>query len=470
MEHPTSQKLLGDMTTVHLVGIGGIGVSALARFFSARGAAVSGSDGSHFRGEEALKEMGIRITIGHDGALVSGDVECLIYSPAISEDNPERAEAHRRGIPEFSYPEALGALMKDHYGIAVSGTNGKTTTTALLGLILEEAGKDPTVVVGGIVPEWQGNFRFGQSDIFLAEGCEYRRHMLKLSPQMIVLTNIEEDHLDYYKDIEDIKSAFIEYIQKLPKEGVLVYNADDLNVIDLCVCNTPALKVSFSLFEGTDVYPKDLLMGDGVQSFTLVWRKKDLGTLSSKLPGTFNVANILAASAAALSLGVSFGSIARAVEKWSGVERRFERVGEYRGALVISDYAHHPTSVQGTIDAAREFFPGRRIIAVFQPHQTDRTKKLFQEFVESLRGADELILAEIYQVLGREEEGQVVSSRDLAEAINTLQFGYARYAESIEVAQGLVEEMQDLQGSIILVMGAGDVDLLARKLVRGKVG
>lgn len=460
------KKTFSEMKSVHLVGIGGIGVSALARFFAARGASVGGSDGVHFRGEEALKEMGVQVTIGHRESSVSENAECLIYSPAVLEDNPERVEARRRGIPELSYPQALGELMKDQYGIAISGTNGKTTTTALLGLILEEASKDPTVVVGGIVPAWKGNFRYGKSDLFVAEGCEYRRHMLNLSPQMIILTNVEEDHLDYYKDISDIKSAFIEYMKNLPKEGVFVYNADDLNVIDLCVCNTPALKVSFSLFEGADAYPKDISMGDGVQSFVLVWKKNEMGTVRTKLPGAFNIANILAASAAALSLGVSFGSIARAVEKFTGVERRFERVGEYRGALVISDYAHHPTSVQGTIDATRELFPGRRIVAVFQPHQTDRTKKLFNEFVEALRGADELILAEIYQVAGREEEGKVVSSRDLVEAINLLQPGYSRYAENIEVAQKYIEETPDLSNAVILVMGAGDIDNLARALVQ----
>ncbi|OHA80706.1 MAG: UDP-N-acetylmuramate--L-alanine ligase [Candidatus Yonathbacteria bacterium RIFCSPHIGHO2_01_FULL_51_10] len=459
--------MLSKLHTVHLIGIGGIGVSALARYFVHEGATVSGSDRAAFRGEEALRALGVVLHVGHSAAAVSGEVEAVIYSPAVTSDNPEREEARRRGIPEYSYPEALGALMENHYGVAVSGTNGKTTTTALLGRILEEAGKGPTVVVGGIVPAWNGNFLFGKGELFVAEGCEYRRHMLSLNPRMIVLTNIEEDHLDYYKDIEDIKNAFAEYARKLPSDGVLVYNSDDQNIASSCLKETSARMVSFSLTdtENVDFSAADIQYGDGEQSFSLVAQGESLGRITMSLPGDFNRANILAASAAAITLGIPFGDIARAVASFSGVERRFERVGEYRGASVISDYAHHPTAVGGTIAAAREHFPGRRIIAVFQPHQTNRTKNLFDEFVDSLMGADEVILAEIYQVAGREDEDAPVSSRDLVQSVNTKKPGLARYAATLAEVEGMLAKEMDLDRAVILVMGAGDIDHVARKLV-----
>lgn len=473
MKAAPSISALSELRTIHLIGIGGIGVSALARYFIHKGASVSGSDRASFRGEEALRALGVTLHIGHSAAAVSTEVEAVIYSPAVLSENPEREEAHRRDIPQYSYPEALGALMEDHYGVAVSGTNGKTTTTALLGRILEEAGKEPTVVVGGIVSAWSGNFLFGRGDLFVAEGCEYRRHMLSLDPQMIVLTNIEEDHLDYYKDIEDIKNAFAEYVRKLPSDGVLVYNADDRNIVTACLKETHARAVSFSRTQNNaDVFATDIEHGDGTQSFSLVAYGKPLGRITTSLPGDFNQANILGAAAAAITLGVAFDVIAGAVARFSGVERRFEYTGKYysvssggSGAPVISDYAHHPTAVEGTIAAARGHFPGRRIIAVFQPHQTNRTKNLFDEFTNALLGADELILAEIYKVAGREDESDPLSSRDLVEAINKRRPGLARYAATLENAKKMLDTATDPDNVAVIIMGAGDVDRLARELV-----
>lgn len=458
----TPRHTLDDIRAVHLVGIGGAGVSALARLFALRGVRVTGSDAGPVREHEALLALGVTILPAHNTELIPAETEALVYSPAVPEHDPERMFARMQGILEYSYPEALGALMAGRYGVAVSGTNGKTTTTALLGLMLAEGGIDPTVVVGGTVPAWQGNFRFGGSDMFVAEGCEYRRHMLNLSPRMIVLTNIAADHLDYYRDLEDIKDAFKEYVHNLPEDGVLVYNADDSGSVAVSR-SASARIVSFSI-AGTDadVCATDMPVREGKQHFTVVHRGNSLGVLATRLPGDFNRANILAAAAAALELGVSFEAIKRAVEGFSGVRRRFEYVGEYHGAPVISDYAHHPDAVRGTIEAARTMYPGKTIVAVFQPHQIDRTIKLFDGFVDAFAAADRVIIPEIYQVAGR-EEGGAISARDVVSAINERHRKDAQYAQDLDEAETLLDETVSSK-SVALVMGAGDVDNLARAL------
>ncbi|MHB8652164.1 MAG: UDP-N-acetylmuramate--L-alanine ligase [Minisyncoccota bacterium] len=454
--------------SVHFVGIGGIGVSALARLFRRYGYIVSGSDILHFSDEGFLRAQGIHITIGHP-PLAEG-VDMLVYSPAVPKDDPERTEARTRGIHEFSYPQALGMLMQGRYGIAVSGTNGKTTTTALLGLMLQEGGLDPTVVVGGMIPLWGGNMRIGAGVEFVAEGCEYRRHMLMLHPKMIVLTNIALDHLDYYNGIDDIESAFAEYIRMLPADGILVYNADDPRTVEVSTKNCSARMISFSLgtssFLHTDYGAGEVHHKDGAQRFEVHHQGKILGTLATPLPGAFNRANILAAFAAAYSRGVSFDAIARAVTTFLGATRRFERVGTYHGAPVISDYAHHPDAVLGTIKAARECFPGRQVIVVFQPHQTDRTVKLFGGFVDALVTADRVVLAEIYRVVGREENNTYanMSSSALVDAINERAGDRAAYASTLTEAEVRISGM-DVSQSVLLIMGAGDIDALARTLV-----
>lgn len=451
-----------------MVGVGGIGVSALARFFCHYGLRVSGSDTVHFSDEDALRLLGIHIAIGHP-PLAEG-VDVIIYSPAVPHDDPERVEARGRGVQEFSYPEALGELMHGHYGIAVSGTNGKTTTTALLGLMFQEGGSDPTVVVGGMIPAWNGNMRVGSGDEFVVEGCEYRRHMLALRPKVIVLTNIAPDHLDYYKDIDDIQNAFAEYLEGLPDDGVVIYNADDARTVDVVKKNSSTATISFSI-NHLSAMRADYGVGpvwyhEGTQQFEVFFHERSLGTIITSLPGAFNRSNILAAVATAHFRGVSFGAIVRAVANFSGVLRRFERVGVYRGAPVISDYAHHPDAVAGTIEAARELFPGRQIIAVFQPHQTDRTIKLFDGFVDALLKADKVMLAEIYRVAGREEtsEHAKISSRALVDCLNERAGGLAVYANTLNDAQVLLTSI-DVSQSVLLIMGAGDIDVLARTLV-----
>lgn len=495
---------------VHLIGIGGIGVSALARLFLHWGSAVSGSDVKRSEITDELGELGVVISIGHAAENIPADVELVVYSPAVPADNPERVEATRRGILQKSYPEMLGALMAGKYGefdrpttsIAVSGTNGKTTTTALLGHILVEAGLDPTVIVGSKVNNFGGsNLRAGQgpstelrAGYFVVEGCEYRRHFLNLRPKMIVLMNIEPDHLDYFKDFDDIKAAFREYVALLPPDGTLVYNTDDptcREIASTCRARTTAYghcNVSFHC-SGAGTWLAGRGVGEGGQVLRVAFGNSAAHIVDVPLclPGEIYAMNALAAIAAAHALGVSPAQIAEAVRSFRGTWRRFEVVcghvregklldparsklsdaarskplDDARGKIIVSDYAHHPTAVRETIKAAREFFPGRRILVVFQPHQRNRTKNLLDGFVESLAFADQVIVCEIFDVSGREED-IVISSHEIATRLQRTGRPAQYAADLLESERLIRDELNSVD--VVLLMGAGDIYLLGSKL------
>ncbi len=465
-----------ESKTIHFIGIGGIGVSALARFFRARGAEVSGSDRADFDGAKDLEKRGIKIYTKHAAENVPAHAEAVVYSSAIPENNPELALAKEKGIPQLDYVEALGKIMEIKYGIAVSGTNGKTTTTAMLGKILEKEGFDPLVIVGGKVPGWDNNLRSPQNvlslqeeafphNIFAVEACEYRRNMLKLRPKMIVLTNLEAEHLDYFKDLDDLKTAFVEYVGNLPSDGILVYNADDPALVEVAE-KSNARKVSYGITNPADVTAYAVAHGTGGQVFRVRFENSELGVFTLPVPGIFNVYNALAAAAASLAVRVNQGSIRAAFLEFSGTWRRFEKVGMFGKKLIISDYAHHPTSVRGTIQAAKELYPNKKIFVIFQPHQKDRTAKMLADFASALISADGLLIAEIFEVAGREDPLEKISSHDLVAEVENLHgnlaVGYAR--DRIE-AERIVRDIADPY-DIILVMGAGDIYKVAENLVR----
>jgi len=485
---------------VHLIGIGGIGISALARLFLQKGVQVSGSDATKSEITDEIAKLGVKVFIGHKKENVPTDVDIVVFSPAILSDNSEFLTAQKIGAILKNYPEMLGILMDDYFGIAISGTNGKTTTTSLIGLMLESAGMDPSVIVGGRVRIWDGNFRSGKNKYFVAEACEYRRHMLNLNPKAIILTNIEEDHLDYYKDLQDIKSAFSDYIKKLKSNNLLIYNADDKNILDI-LKNSQAKKISYGTKSPADLTAQNIKKEIGAQKFNLVWQGKNLGELKIFVPGDFNIYNFLAASALSLSLGADIGSIKKVCKKFHGTWRRFEKVGEFKDRPIISDYAHHPTAVQKTIEAAKEFYPHTyqqkkltkdfhkhpttqmkkngdvdvgvgvyspsKVLVVFQPHQQNRTRMLFDDFVKSFQGADGLILSEIYQVEGREEEKEKISSKDLLKAIKKTSLRLRPknlfYAKNKEEALKILKR-NVLNYDAVIVMGAGDIYQIANKL------
>ena len=457
--------MLEDVQKIHVIGVGGIGISAAAKFLLARGKTVSGSDLHPSAITKAVEQAGGKVFSGHAASNVADGTELVIYSPAVLESNVERVHAKELGIPQMSYPEFLGELSKDYSTIVVTGTNGKSTTTAMVALMLEEAGYDPTVIVGSLVPSFpQGNLRLGKGRFLVVEGCEYRAHMLHLNPEMIVLTNIEEDHLDYYRDLDHIRETFQTFVDKLIGKGLLVHNGNDPESKKLAADRA----VTFGYKTKTDYASRNRKTEMGKQSF-MVFRsgekEETLGRVTLNIPGAFNMMNALAAISAALELGVPFETCQRVLENFTGIWRRFERVGVWKGADVISDYGHHPTAIRDTIAAAREFFPQRRIVLCFQPHQHSRTKELLDQFVETVHDADAIVVPEIYKVVGRtEKEESEVSSRDLVNQIKKKDPAKEiHHAKDLKEAEKVLRDLVK-PADVLIIQGAGDVDDLARKI------
>lgn len=453
--------MLEQATHIHFIGIGGIGVSGLARLMVAQGKRVTGSDAKASRITQDLLDAGVEVFIGHDSLHVSESVSLVVYSSAIPETNVERVSAHERALPSLSYAEALGEFTKGFSTIVVTGTHGKSTTTSLLGLMLEAGGYDPTVLVGSMVPSFpQKNIRVGGGRFFVVEGCEYRANMLNLHPEMIVLTNIEEDHLDFYRDLDHIRETFQTFVDRLKSKGVVIRNANDAESMKLSIDHD----VTYGLETPATYQGINRLTGSGFQSVHLFQDNQDLGELRLVIPGAYNVSNAVAATAAAMELGVPFDVCKRVAQEFYGIWRRFERVGVYHGVPVISDYAHHPTAVASTLRAAKEFFPDHRIITVFQPHQHSRTKSLFQDFVDVLQDVDVLILPDIYDVLGRNEEHDI-SSQDLVRALQERSSSLdVRYVSKIDLVEQELSSLVQSQ-DVVLIMGAGDIDSVARAIV-----
>jgi len=458
---------LGDRTSVHCIGIGGIGISAVAKLLAARGVKVFGSDETESEITRDAATAGISVLIGHRAENVSSEISAVIYSEAVPFDNPERVAARERGIPELAGAEVIGALTGEMRAIAVSGTNGKSTTTAILGLILEAAGWDPTVIVGSKVKSFPlGNVRVGKSDWLVLEADEYRAKFLNYSPEAIVVTNIEEDHLDFYHGIRDITEAFQKFVSRARPGGLVCLNADDAASNDIsCDAGSGCRLATFGMETPADYLARNLRVEQGSQRFDILrtsGHEERLGEYTLRIPGRFNVMNALAAASCALELGIGPEIIRGVLEKFPGIWRRFEVVGEREGATIVSDYGHHPTAIRGTLSAAREFYPGRRIVLVFQPHHHRRTRALFDQFAESFKGADLTILADVYDVAGR-EEGDRVPTDELVAAAKK-EGAAVLCGGSLDATRKVVEE-QARPGDVVIIMGAGDIDTIARHLV-----
>jgi len=468
-------------------------LSAIAKLMKEKGKKVSGSDLNPSLMTDKLERIGIEVYIGQAEENISDDIDLIIYTTAVPENNPELKRAKELGIKTITYPEALGLIFNDKFGIAVCGTHGKSSVSAMAGLLLDDAKLDPSIIVGSIMPKYDSNLRVGKSKYFLAEACEYERSFLNLYPKIIILNNIELDHTDYYRDLDDMKSAFKEFVGHLPEDGVLICNGDDEKVSSIKYQVSSVVK--FGLNENNDVRGCDVKFKGGRTEFKVVYNNKDLGEFVLKAPGLFNVYNALGTITMGLALNISVETIKKSLENFSGIWRRFEIKGKYKNALVISDYAHHPTAVKATIEAARQFYPNKRIFAVFQPHQHNRTKKLYQDFLKSFNSADVLILSEIFDVAGREENNdQNVSSLDLVEDIkkkncwfhgpdrvvepvaqkgstglsplwsqHRLDSNFIFYAKNLEETRKLIDE-NIKSNDILLIMGAGDIYKVADEI------
>lgn len=462
-----------NLKKIYFIGIGGIGMSAIARFMKAREKEVVGSDIKPSKVTQDLEKLGIKVNYGQVAENITDDIDLVIYTGSIPKTNPELATVFEKRMKAITYAESLGLVMSGKDGIAICGTHGKSTTTAMIGGVLEDGGIDPSVLVGSIVPRYNGNLRVGVGKNFVAEACEYQHNFMSLYPQIIILNNIELDHTDCYPNIEAMKESFLNFVRHLPDDGILFGNGDDENVREVALkikTEKPQLKIFyFGKGNKNDFYFDNFTTGSGKVEFEAFNKEQSLGKFSLNIPGEINVRNAMAAIAVGTYLDISPDNIRKSLENFQGIWRRFEIKGEYKNALVVSDYAHHPTAVEKTIAAAKEFYPERRLVAIFQPHQHNRTRGLYEDFLKAFDLADEVILCEIYDVAGREEkEDQNVSSLNLVEDIqkrNPKLAGHIFYAKNLEETRKLIDENVKA-GDVLLIMGAGDIFEIADELVK----
>ena len=440
---------------VHFVGIGGIGVSALAEIAKSQGLNVSGSDMKESEVTQMLEANGIKVFIGH-AAENADNADILIYSTAVSQENPELVRARERGIPVLTRAEALGAIMETYpVSIAVSGTHGKTTTTSMVSLILEHAKLDPTILVGGILNEFNSNVSVGKSKYFVTEACEYMDSFLNLKPWVEIILNIDSDHLDYFKDINHIEQSFREFASHVPTGGFIV--AFDGNpFVKSATENMPCQLVSFGYNETSDFYAKNISFNEmGQSAYDLYSNGQALGRIQLAVPGEHNVANSLAAIATCLKLGVDLSVICETLEHFKGTQRRFDFIGKSsRGFTLIDDYAHHPTEIKATLAAAQNL-KHKSVWCLFQPHTYTRTIALMDEFADAFVNADHVVLAEIYAA--REKNIYKLSSRKLLETIKEKHPKKdVCYFDDFNAIADFVYN-NAVEGDLVITMGAGDI-------------
>ena len=449
------KQLLTPGRRAHLVGIGGVSMYPLAQVLLGMGLVVTGSD---FNAESPnvrhLREQGVEVFIGHHSENVAS-AELVIRTAAVHDDNPEIAAARKLGLPVFERSQAWGAISMDYrHALCIAGTHGKTSTTSMATHIALAAGLDPTVMIGANLSALGCGYRVGKGDTIILESCEYCNSFLSFRPTIAVILDIEEDHLDFFKDLPDIERSFRTFASLVPDTGMVIASADDRNTMDtLEGLDRPLM--TFGMGPYADIYCQNLTWDKGLPHFELMSGGIKLCQVELKVPGVYNVKNALAAAAAALSMGISSASIARGLREYRGAERRFEYKGTLNGARIYDDYAHHPSEIHALLDMARTL-DYDRILCAFQPHTYTRTKALFPDFVQALSLADKTILAEVYAA--RETDTLGISSRDLAERIPG-----AEYCPGLEDVEKRLRELAR-PGDLILTVGAGNLNQVAARL------
>lgn len=441
---------------IHFIGIGGISMSGLAEIMLKNGFEVSGSDRKQSSITDKLESLGALIYKEHKSENIVGK-DIVVYTAAISSDNPELIKAKELGLIMYDRAEFLGEVMKDHkYNIAVSGTHGKTTTTSMMSHIALSAKLDPTILVGGELDAIGGNILVGESDYFITEACEYKESFLKFHPYIGIILNVDADHLDYYKDINHIKDAFAKFIKIIPKDGYLIANADDTNlmsIINNSDYNSTCNITSFGIENG-DIRAKNIVFyNDGTSSYTVCKKGKDLFSVKLSVPGEHNILNSLSSIAAALSLNIPYDAIKEGLVNYKGTHRRFEIKGVKDGVTVIDDYAHHPTEIISAIKTALRY-PHNKIYCLFQPHTYTRTYNLFDEFCDCFNGVDYLLMADIYAA--REKDTGLVNSKDLVKKICEKGIN-ANYIPNFDDMVTFLKT-NCKEGDLILTVGAGDIN------------
>ena len=453
-----------ECPVAHLVGICGSGMKALAEMLSGLGWTISGSDLQPPPDSLAmLGRKGFQVHCGHAPEFVPGDADLLIYSPAIAAFNPERVRAEQLAIPQWSYNELLGELMKTRVGVSIAGTHGKSTTTAMVASVLRDAGLSPSAVIGAELVSNGASGWAGKSDLFVVESCEYQKNFLTLSPTHAVLTGIEADHFDCFQNLLETREAFAEFASRLPSHGHLIIRGD-CESTRVAAASSLAQIETFSLRDCSDWWAADLRPTSDGLHFRVFYGDRFFTEVSLRVPGRHNVLNAIAAVAMCHHLGVSASAVREGLSDFRGTKRRFEVLGSWNGVTLIDDYAHHPTAVKATLQTAREQFPGRRLLCAFQPHQESRTRALLEDFAECFGSADEVFLAPIFTA---REEGSATAEQTNAELAERI----ASRGQTVRLLPSLDRLMDELDdaarpGDVLMTMGAGDINRIQHELTR----
>lgn len=446
---------------VHLVGAGGVGMSSLGQALLHEGHVVSGSDAADSSRTRVLRSLGARIHVGHAAANLPADCDVVVVTAAVDLRNPETAAAHAAGVPIVKYAQALGHLMARKHGVCVAGCHGKTTTTGLLTSILVKAGRDPSMVVGGDAAALGGNYRAGRGEHFVAESCEFDRSFLALAPRSGLVTNIDADHLDYYRDLAEIEQAFRDFARLFPADGYLAVLNEHERVFrsDGVVCDLE----TFGLRGNADWVATEWRRTDGITYFRLRHGDEDLGVLELRLAGLHNVCNALGAIAVATRLGLDLDTEIRpALTEYRGVDRRMSVRYEGHGVLVLDDYAHHPREIAAVLTTLREEHPARRIVVVFQPHQASRTRTHLREFATALELADRVFVPDIYCARDSDEDRRAVHALDLVRTAGNRGVDVTYVEDLRDVAPRILAELR--VADLVVTMGAGSVGEVSRDL------
>jgi len=467
---------LEKINKIYFAGIGGIGTSAIAKFMLQNNKQVIGSELVESEIVDGLRKLGIKIFIGQKAENITKDIDLFVYSPALPFDHIERKTARKLKIKEISYSEILGLLSKNYNTIAICGTHGKSTTTAITGLIFEYGKKDPNVIVGSKLKQWDGNMRLGKSNILIAEACEWKAHFLEISPKTILINNIELDHPDCYKSEKEMIDTFQKFVNKLKKDDLLIINNDSKQSKKI---KTKAKIFTFGIKNISDLMAKNIKIDvkNQKQIFDLYFKNYPISKIETHLPGIINIYNILASLSISFNYNVDINDAKKAILNFDGIWRRFDRIGYFDiknkfhlikninkidlkdKSLLISDYGHHPTAIKETLKAVKEFYPHKRIILAFQPHEHTRTKVLLKEYIKSFDNADLIIFEEIFTVPGRESKQEIsmINSKEVVEKIKRYNPKLKiKYAKDNEEVKSLIKSNLK-KNDILIIMGAGNI-------------
>ncbi len=447
---------------VYFIGIGGISMSGLAEILNKRGVNISGSDIKTSDTTNRLESLGIHINYGHKKENIKKDIDLVVFTAAVKEDNPEIIGAKELGIKIIERSDLLGDIMADYaQSVAISGTHGKTTTTSMLSEILIASKADPTISLGGILSTIGGNIKVGSSDIFVAEACEYHNSFLKFKPFIAIVLNVEEEHLDFFGSLREIQTSFKNFAANVCEGGFIIINSQTKG-LDYIISEAKGSVITYGIDTDSNWCAKNIIHNpDGTNSFDAVFQNKNMGRISLKIPGEHNILNALAACAAAVALGQKMRDIIQGLDNYTGVNRRFQTKGTYKGITIVDDYAHHPTEIKATLAAAQNI-RHKKLWCIFQPHTYTRLNALFDEFGNSFFDADEIIVTDIYSA--REKDTGLVHSRDLVKRLNE-KGNKAQYISSFEDIVTHIKSTAK-EGDLLITMGAGDIYIVGETLIK----